>query len=83
MYHKTFFRASAIEYYELAKNTAKIIDCYYYLEDWKNLEIMIEHLPEGDPLLEKIGDMFASNAVHIEAVKAYTKVILEHQIRLK
>lgn len=35
---------------------------------------MIEQLPEGDALLEKIGDMFASNAVHVEAVKAYTKV---------
>lgn len=35
---------------------------------------MIEQLPEGDVLLEKIGDMFASNAVHVEAVKAYTKV---------
>lgn len=35
---------------------------------------MIEQLSEGDALLEKIGDMFASNAVHIEAVKAYTKV---------
>uniref|UniRef100_A0AAR5PI05 WD repeat-containing protein 55 homolog n=1 Tax=Dendroctonus ponderosae TaxID=77166 RepID=A0AAR5PI05_DENPD len=64
---------SAIEYYELAKNTSKIIDCYYYLEDWKNLEIMIDQLPEGDPILKKIGDMFASNAVHMEAVKAYTK----------
>ncbi|ERL94683.1 hypothetical protein D910_11958, partial [Dendroctonus ponderosae] len=66
-------RTSAIEYYELAKNTSKIIDCYYYLEDWKNLEIMIDQLPEGDPILKKIGDMFASNAVHMEAVKAYTK----------
>ncbi|XP_066155495.1 WD repeat-containing protein 35 [Euwallacea fornicatus] len=65
---------SAIEYYELAKNTSKIIDCYYHLEDWKNLELIIEQLPEEDPLLEKIGDMFASSAVHMEAVKAYIKV---------
>lgn len=66
--------SSAIEYYELAKNTSKIIDCNYHLEDWKNLELMIDQLPEGDPLLEKIADMFASNAVHVEAVKAYIKV---------
>ncbi|CAG9759523.1 unnamed protein product [Ceutorhynchus assimilis] len=65
--------ASAIEYYDLAKNATQIINCYYHLEDWKNLELMIDQLPEGDPLLEKIGDMFASSAVHIEAVKAYTK----------
>ncbi|KAL1493198.1 hypothetical protein ABEB36_011298 [Hypothenemus hampei] len=71
-YHFNNF-SSAIEYYDLAKNTSKIIDCYYHLEDWKNLELMIDQLPEGDPLLEKIGDMFASSAVHVEAVKAYTK----------
>lgn len=63
-----------MEYYDLAKNTAKVIDCYYHLEDWKNLEGMIDFLPEGDPLLETIGDMFAANAVHTEAVKAYVKL---------
>lgn len=51
-----------------------MIECYYHLEDYKNLESMIDYLPEGDPLLEKIGDMFAANAVHTEAVKAYVKV---------
>ncbi|XP_018578851.1 WD repeat-containing protein 35 isoform X2 [Anoplophora glabripennis] len=66
--------ASAIEYYELGRNTTKMIECYYHLEDWKNLEGMIDKLPEGDPLLEKIGDMFAANAVHNEAVKAYVKL---------
>ncbi|XP_056645490.1 WD repeat-containing protein 35 [Diorhabda sublineata] len=66
--------ASAIEYYELAKNTSKVVECYYHLEDWQNLDAMIDCLPEGDPLLERIGDMFASNAVHNEAVKAYVKV---------
>lgn len=67
--------SSAAEYYELAKNISKLIDCYYHLEDYKSLENVIDYLPEGDPLLEKIGDMFASNAVHKETVKAYTKVI--------
>ncbi|KAJ8969636.1 hypothetical protein NQ317_009651 [Molorchus minor] len=66
--------SSAIEYYELGKNTSKMIECYYHLEDWKNLESMIDVLPEGDALLEKIGDMFAANAVHTEAVKAYVKL---------
>lgn len=69
-----YFRASAVEYYDLAKNTAKVIECYYHLEDWKNLEGMTDILPAGDPLLESIGDMFASNAVHNEAVKAYVKL---------
>ncbi|CAH0562507.1 unnamed protein product [Brassicogethes aeneus] len=65
--------SSAIEYYVKAKNTAKMVECYYHLEDYKSLEALIEQLPDGDPLLEKIGDMFAANAVHNEAVKAYVK----------
>lgn len=68
------YRASAVEYYDLAKNSAKVIDCYYHLEDWNKLEGVIDTLPEGDPLLETIGDMFAANAVHNEAVKAYVKL---------
>lgn len=51
-----------------------MIECYYHLEDWKSLESMIDSLQEADPLLELIGDMFASSAVHTEAVKAYVKV---------
>ncbi|KAJ8938119.1 hypothetical protein NQ318_005918 [Aromia moschata] len=50
---------SAIEYYEMGKNTTKMIECYYHLEDWKNLEALIDSLPEGDPLLEKIDGTFA------------------------
>ncbi|XP_050313248.1 WD repeat-containing protein 35 isoform X2 [Anthonomus grandis grandis] len=65
--------ASATEYYELAKNTAKVIDCNYQLEDWKSLESIIDRLPEGDAHLEKIGEMFAANAVHAEAINAFTK----------
>lgn len=53
-----------------------MIECYYHLEDYKSLDAMIDLLPEGDPLLEKIAEMFAVNAVHNEAVKAYVKVFL-------
>nr|XP_023029130.1 WD repeat-containing protein 35 [Leptinotarsa decemlineata] len=66
--------ASAVEYYELGKNTPKVVECYHRLEDWKSLESIIDTLPEGDPLLETIGDMFAASAVHNEAVKAYVKL---------
>jgi hypothetical protein len=68
-------RATAVEYYELAGNTAEIIECFYHLEEYKKLESFIQVLPEGDPLLKKIGDMFAANAVISEAVQAYCKVI--------
>ncbi|CAG9828348.1 unnamed protein product [Diabrotica balteata] len=66
--------ASAIEYYELANNTAKTIECYYHLEDWKSLENIVDTLPKGHRLLGKLGDLFASKAVHTVAVKAYLKV---------
>ncbi|KAH0816706.1 hypothetical protein GEV33_006088 [Tenebrio molitor] len=65
--------ATAVEYYELAGNTAEIIECFYHLEEYKKLESFIQVLPEGDPLLKKIGDMFAANAVISEAVQAYCK----------
>lgn len=63
-----------MEYYELAGNRSEIIECYYHLEDYKKLESFIQILPEGDPLLEKIGNMFAATAVNNEAVQAYCKV---------
>lgn len=44
---------------------------------------MIDILPENDPLLETIGDLFAANAVHNEAVKAYVKLgKVKHAINL-
>ncbi|RZC42807.1 WD repeat-containing protein 35, partial [Asbolus verrucosus] len=59
--------ATAVEYYEFAGNRAEMIECFYHLEDYKKLESFIQTLPEGDSLLEKIGDMFAANAVNAEA----------------
>ncbi|EFA11044.2 WD repeat-containing protein 35 isoform X1 [Tribolium castaneum] len=64
---------TAVEYYELAGNMAEMIECYYHLEDYKKLESFVQILPEGDPLLKKIGDIFATNAVISEAVEAYCK----------
>lgn len=76
------FRLTAVEYYELAGNTEHVIECYYHLEDYEKLESYIQILPEGDPLLKKIGDMFAVNAVHSEAVQAYCKVIITFKIKM-
>ncbi|KAL3289754.1 hypothetical protein HHI36_023149 [Cryptolaemus montrouzieri] len=65
--------SAAVEYYELGKNLAKVIECYYHLEDYKKLETYIDILPEGDRLLERIGFMFALHAIHSEAMRAYSK----------
>lgn len=66
--------STAAEYYELAGNTNDLIECYYRLEDYQKLKGFIEILPDGDPLLEKIAEMFAVNAVAEETVEAYVKV---------
>lgn len=68
------FSSAAAEYFELAKNTKEVIECYFFLEDYDKLASYIDVLPEGDPCLKRIGDMFALHAVHSEAVKAYIKV---------
>ncbi|XP_044765831.1 WD repeat-containing protein 35 [Coccinella septempunctata] len=65
--------SAAAEYFELAKNTTEVIECYYLLEDYDKLASYIDILPEADPSLKRIGDMFAMHAVHSEAVRAYIK----------
>lgn len=66
--------STAVEYYELAKNRADMIECYYHLEDYDALKKIIDKLTEGDLLLEKIADMFATDAVYSVAVQTYLKV---------
>lgn len=66
--------AAAVEYFELAKNRAETIECYHHLEDYDALELMIEKLPEKDPLLKKIGDIFSADGIHSLGLKAYLKV---------
>lgn len=73
---KTFilYRESAKDYYQKAGNYEKLIMCYQYLEDFKELEACISFLPEGSRLLERIGEIFFSVGMCSEAVTAYVKV---------
>lgn len=66
--------SAAIEYFELAKNKAQMVECYYQLEDYDSLRKIIEEIPERDPLLRKIAEMFATDAVYDVAVDVYTKL---------
>lgn len=70
-------RYQAVEYYERAKNLTDMAESFYHLEDYESLKKLVDKLPDGDPLLEKIGDMFASDSVHSMAVKTYLKVWLD------
>jgi len=63
----------AVQYYAQSKNAAQLIECYYMLEDFKNLEKSINMLPEGNPLLKVIGEKFISVGMVTEAVNAYIR----------
>ena len=37
-----------------------LVQCYYYLEDYSSLEGLLDLMQPDDPLLDKLGTMFAS-----------------------
>ncbi len=51
--------------------------CYSNLEDYDNLENLVDSLQPDDKLLVVIGDMFAAVGMGQQAVEAYTKVTLK------
>ena len=63
----------AVQFYAQAKNTERVVECLYALEDYEALEKLIFTLPEGNPLLDNIGAKLTSVGLCKEAVKAYTK----------
>jgi len=50
----------AVQYYEKAQASDKLVRCYYALEDYDSLEGMTDVMQPNDPLLEELGAMFAS-----------------------
>jgi len=65
--------SKAVQYYAQSKNAAQLIECYYMLEDFVNLEKHINMLPEGNPLLKVIGEKFISVGMVTQAVNAYIR----------
>lgn len=63
----------AVQYYEKASNTEKLVQCYYKLEDYASLENLIDVLQPNDPLLLSLGSMFASVGMGKQSVEAYLK----------
>ena len=63
----------AVQYYEKASNTEKLVECYYLLEDYDNLENLIDLLQPNDPLLISMGQMFASVGMGKQSVEAFLK----------
>ncbi|KAI9557994.1 hypothetical protein GHT06_014747 [Daphnia sinensis] len=65
--------AQASRYYKQAENNEKLVDCYYNMEDYENLEKLIDLLDERDPLIPKIAAMFTSVGLCQQAVQCYLK----------
>ena len=58
----------ALNYYERAEETAKMIQCLLMLEDYPKMEKMAASMRDGDPLLLKIANVFHSRGLCKEAV---------------
>jgi WD repeat-containing protein 35 len=63
----------AVQYYQQARNTAKLIECNYCLDDYEGMEELIETLPEGDELLLDMGQKFSSVGMSDQAVASYLR----------
>jgi len=66
--------SNAAQYYAKAQNSAALVDTYYFLEDYDQLERLINILPEGNPLLSDIGNKFTSVGLCQQAVQAYLRI---------
>jgi len=62
---------NAAPHYVKAQNHAALVDTYYFLEDYHNLERLISNLPEGSPLLMDIGNKFTTVGLCEQAVQAF------------
>lgn len=63
----------AVKHYMRSRNYEQLVECYERIEDYKNLEKLINILPTGSPLLSNIGQKFASVGISESAVKAYLR----------
>lgn len=64
---------SAREYYEKAHYVEGLMETFYHLEKYDELESLIGKLPEKSPLLGKLGQMLATVGLTEKSVEAYKK----------
>ncbi|KAJ3110872.1 WD repeat-containing protein 35 [Phlyctochytrium bullatum] len=64
----------AITYYAQGRNTEKLVECYYIVEDYDSLEKIMFTLPDSSPLLPNLARKFVSVGLCDQAVTAYLKV---------
>ncbi|KAJ3300442.1 WD repeat-containing protein 35 [Borealophlyctis nickersoniae] len=66
--------SQAATYYAQARNYEKLAECYYILEEYENLERVMENVSENSLLLRDIAGKFATVGLSELAVKAYVKL---------
>eukprot|EP01052_Picozoa_sp_SAG31_P004073 SAG31_NODE_165_length_21701_cov_9.786409_5_plen_145_part_00 len=65
--------AKALQWYSQARNAARMVECYYNLDDYAGMEDVIETLAEGDKLLLSLGEKFTSVGMSEQAVNAFLR----------
>ncbi|KAI8828138.1 hypothetical protein BJ741DRAFT_627188 [Chytriomyces cf. hyalinus JEL632] len=63
----------AITYYLQGRNTERLIECHYMVEDYASLEKIIYTLSESNPLLVNIAEKFVTVGQCDQAVAAFIK----------
>jgi WD repeat-containing protein 35 len=48
----------AIKYYATAQDNESLVESYFKVEDFDNLEKLIRILPENSPILDTLGERF-------------------------
>ncbi|CAG0879889.1 unnamed protein product [Darwinula stevensoni] len=63
----------AAGYYEQAANQARLMKCYYMLEDYAGLDRILDAVPDDHELLPELASMFQGVGMCEQAVRAYTR----------
>ncbi|OAE19425.1 hypothetical protein AXG93_4273s1210 [Marchantia polymorpha subsp. ruderalis] len=65
--------SKAATYYAKANNCEKLAECFYALQNWLDLERLMNTLHDGSPLLIVIGQKFASVGICEHAVTCFVR----------
>ncbi|CEG49203.1 WD40 repeat protein [Plasmopara halstedii] len=64
----------AIKYFAQAKNTNALVQCYYALGDFGQLEALVDEIPETSPLLKELAVKFTRAGLCQSAVETYVRM---------
>lgn len=68
--------AKAAKFYGQAKNSEKLMNCYYSMENWEGLARLLTSIHDGSPLLLTMAQKFLSVGLCEQAVSS-SKLVLE------